>query len=330
MKYRRLGGAGVKVSEISLGSWISCDDLNAKEDSFRIIEKAYECGINFFDSANVYSQGRAEIILGEALRKFPRETCVIATKVYWPMGEGPNQRGLSRKHIMEESEKSLKRLGTDYIDLYYCHWFDHEVPVEETLRAMDDLIRRGMILYFGVSNWTAAQISEGLRVCDRFLLDRMVANQPSYNMFDRYIEKETIPLCMKNGIGQVVYSPLAQGTLTGKYRRGTEYAAGSRAANRNIKAEVTVWDYLNDEILGQVEKLTQIADEAGVRLSQLALAWILRQTNVASALTGASRPSQVEENVKASDISLSDGLLSRIGEVLDSGAYTVKHNIVLE
>ena len=329
MNYRRLGKAGVKVSEISLGSWLSCDDLKAKEDSFKIIEKAYDCGINFFDTADAYSQGRAEIILGEALKKFPRETCVIATKVYWPTGEGPNGRGLSRKHIMEAVDKSLKRLGTDYIDLYYCHWFDHEVEVEETVRAMNDLVRCGKILYFGVSNWTAAQISEGLRVCDHYLLDRMVANQPSYNMFDRYIEKESIPLCEKNGIGQVVYSPLAQGMLTGKYRLGMEYPAGSRATKRDVRAEVTIWDYLNDDLLGQIEKLIQVAEEAGISLSNLALAWILRQKNVSSTLVGASRPSQVEENTKASGVKLSDDILKRIDEILKSGSYTVKHNIIL-
>ncbi len=211
MLYRRLGRTGLKVSEISLGTWISCDNLAQKEASIRIIDAAYQAGINFFDTANVYSDGRAETILGEALAKYPRESYVLATKVFWPMGDGPNDRGLSRKHVFEQVDKSLRRLGVDYLDLYYCHWFDKETPIDETLRAMDDLIARGKVLYLGVSNWTAAQISQGLCTVERYRLHPIVANQPSYNMFDRYIEQESLPLCARHGIGLVVYSPLAQG-----------------------------------------------------------------------------------------------------------------------
>jgi aryl-alcohol dehydrogenase-like predicted oxidoreductase len=328
MHYRRLGRTGLKVSEISLGTWISCDNLDEKAASLRIVDKAYECGVNFFDTANVYSDGRAETILGEALRKHPRDSYVLATKVYWPMGSGPNDRGLSRKHIHEQIDKSLKRLGVDYVDLYYCHWFDPATPVDETLRAMHDLVARGKVLYVGVSNWTAAQISAGLRAVEHYRLHPIVANQPSYNMFDRYIEKESIPLCSQHGIGQVVYSPLAQGMLTGKYRKGGEVPDDSRAANRGIKAEVTVGDYLHDELLEKVEKLRPIAAQLGLSLAQLALAWVLRQPNVASALVGASRPQQIEENVKASGTIIPDDVMRKIEDILIVKSYVVKHNIV--
>jgi aryl-alcohol dehydrogenase-like predicted oxidoreductase len=309
MNYRKLGRSGLKVSEISLGSWISCDNLEQKQTSFDIIDKAYSLGINFFDTANAYSGGRAETILGEALQKYPRSSYVLATKVFWPMGQGPNERGLSRKHIFDQVHASLKRLDTDYIDVYYCHWFDSETPLEETLRAMDDLVRQGKVLYVGVSNWTAAQISEGLRVSDHYMLDRIVANQPS-------------------GIGQVVYSPLAQGVLTGKYRRGMALPEGSRAANTGVRAEVMVSDYLTLEILGAVEELLLIAGDMNVKLSQLALAWVLRKQNVASALIGASRPEQVEDNVKASGLQLSAAVLDKIEEILSTIKHPVKHNIV--
>lgn len=329
MQYRNLGRTGMKVSEISLGTWLSCDSLEAKTESINIIDKAYELGVNFFDTASSYSAGRSETILGEALKKYPRNSYVLATKVYFPMGPGVNDMGLSRKNIFQQVEASLKRLGTDYIDLYYCHWFDLNTPVEETLRAMDDLVHQGKILYIGVSNWTAAQISEGLRVCDNYRLYKMAANQPSYNLFDRYIEKESIPLCEKNGISQVVYSPLAQGILTGKYKKGMKAPEGSRAANPGAKAAVTVWDYLNDELLDKVEGLEKIAAEMGISLSQLTLAWILRQPNVASTITGASRPSQVEENVKASGTKLAGDVLEKIEELVKDLKYVIKHNIIL-
>ena len=328
MQYRRLGSSGLKVSEISLGSWLSCNQFNEKENTIRIIEKAYDCGINFFDTSNAYSGGRAEIVLGEAVRKFERGSFVLATKVYWPAGKGITNQGLSRKHIMEQVHSSLKRLDTDHIDLYYCHWFDTEVPLDETLRALDDLVRAGKIFYIGVSNWTAAQIEEGLEVCDQYLLNKIVANQPSYNMFDRFIEKDTIPFCEKNGIGQVVYSPLAQGVLTGKYRPGMQYPANSRATNSEAKAEVTVWDYLNEDTLLQVEKLMAVSNDIGISLSLLALRWVLRQPNVSSALTGASKPSQVEENVKASGLIIPDDVWIAIDAILDSSTQTIKHNII--
>lgn len=329
MKYRKLGRYGIRVSEISFGSWISCDNLDNMQPSIEIIKKAYDCGINFFDTADAYSDGRAEIILGEALKDYRRESYVLATKVYWPTGNGPNDRGLSRKHIMESIDNSLRRLKTDYVDIYYCHWFDKTVPIDETLRAMDDIVRQGKALYIGVSNWTASQIGEGLRVCDRYLLNPIAVIQSSYNMMDRYIEKETMPLCEKNGVGIVVYSPLAQGVLTGKYRLGASIPAGSRADLHSNMGEVSVKDFLHEECLNAVEKLDVIAKRMGVSLAQLALAWVLRKESVSSAIIGASRPSQVEENARASGIILSEEVVEEISSILDSMSYVVKHNIIL-
>jgi voltage-dependent potassium channel beta subunit len=316
MKYRRIGNSGLKVSEISLGSWLTYGGYVGKEQAISIIDKAYELGINFFDTANIYMNGEAEKIVGEALRKYPRESYVLATKVWGPMGERPNDRGLSRKHIMEQCEASLKRLGLDYIDLYYCHAFDYDTPLEETLRAMDDLVRQGKVLYIGISNWTAAQIAEALSIIDKYLLHRIVANQPLYNMFAREIEKEIIPLCERNGIGQVVYSPLAQGVLAGKYKAVNDAPTGSRASDKHGSETVKSW--LKDENLRKVERLHPIAEELGLTLAQLALAWTLRQPNVSSSIIGASTPEQVEDNVKASGVTIPDEVLAQIDEILQS------------
>lgn len=311
MKYRKLGRTGLNVSEISLGSWLTYGGYVEKEKAVNSIHKAYELGINFFDTANVYERGQAEIVVGETLRNYSRESYVLATKVYGGMGDGPNDRGLSRKHIMEQCNASLKRLEHDYIDLYYCHRFDNETPLEETLRALDDLVTQGKVLYVGVSEWTAAQMVEAHAIADKSLLDRIVVNQPVYNMFNRYIEKEVIPMGTEKGISQVVFSPLAQGILTGKYRKGQEIPADSRAQSKN-------WNdnQITEEQLEKVEKLIKISEELGYKVSQLALAWILRQDNVASALIGASRPEQVEENCKASDIILSKDVIDSIETIL--------------
>lgn len=314
MNYRKLGRTGLKVSEISLGSWLTYGNSTEKATAIEIIDTAYDLGINFFDTANVYALGEAEIIVGEALKKYPRESYVLATKVFWPMGEGPNDRGLSRKHVFEQAHASLKRLGVDYIDIYYCHRYDPETPVEETLRTIDDLIRQGKILYAGVSEWTAAQMAEALQTADRYLLDRIVVNQPQYNMLNRYIEKEVIPFGIKNGIAQVVFSPLAQGILTGKYKPGTEIPQDSRAADPN--SNMYILNNLKDEILVKVQKLDNLAKEMGISLSQLALAWTLRIDNVASAIIGASKVSQVKENAKASGIKLSEEILKKIEAIL--------------
>jgi len=328
MQYRNLGRSGLKVSEISLGSWISFnndDDIRGPE---RIIDKAYELGINFYDTANGYHKGASETILGKVLSKYPRESYCIATKVYWPVSDNPNDCGLSRKHIMAQIESSMKRLNVDYIDLYYCHWYDSFTPVEETLRTMDDLIKKGMIRYYGVSNWTAAQIAYGLREVERYSLNRISANQPSYSILDRYIENETIPLSEREGIGQVVYSPLAQGVLSGKYGNGSSYPAGSRALNPLAKGEVSIRDFLTDSSLSCVQKLNALAKENSMSLSEMSLAFVLRKPIVSSALTGASSPEQIETNVKASGIKLSDDILKEIDEILKSHPFHVKHNIV--
>lgn len=314
MRYRRLGKTGLKVSEISLGSWLTYGNSTEKETAIQTIDKAYGLGVNFFDTANVYAIGNAEVVVGEALKKYPRESYVLATKVFFPMGEGPNDKGLSRKHVFEQAHASLKRLGVDYIDIYYCHRYDPETPVEETLRTIDDLIRQGKILYAGVSEWTSAQIQEALHVADKYLLDRIVVHQPLYNMLNRKIEHDIIPLCEKNGISQVVFSPLAQGILTGKYKSVNDLPKGSRATDPN--ANYFIDRYLNENNIQLVKQLNDIACELDITMSQLALAWILRQPNISSALIGASRPSQVEENIKASGIQLPEKSLQKIEEIL--------------
>jgi aryl-alcohol dehydrogenase-like predicted oxidoreductase len=317
------------VSEIGFGSWISCDDLSKKHESIELIRTAYECGINLFDTADGYSQGRAEIILGEALAGYGRGSYVLATKVFGRTGPGPNERGLSRKHILEAIDLSLARLKTDYVDIYFCHWFDPNADMEETLRAMDHVVRQGKALYIGVSNWTAAQITEGMRICDKLMLYPIAANQPSYNMLDRYIEAETIPVCERCGIGQIVYSPLAQGVLTGKYAAGAGCPEGSRGALHGGMGAVSVNHYLREDFLRIVGELKAIAGECGILMSQLALAWALRKANVACALIGASRAGQIRENAAASGVKIPDGALRRIDEILSSqDGLPVKHNIV--
>lgn len=311
MNYRKLGGSGLKVSEISLGSWLTYGGYVERENAENAIRTAYDLGINFFDTANVYERGAAEELVGKVLKEYPRESYVLATKVFWPMGDGPNDRGLSRKHVMEQAHASLKRLGHDYVDIYYCHRHDPETPIYETLRAIDDLIRQGKVLYVGVSEWQASQIAEAVGVADRYLLDRIVVNQPKYNMFERYIEKEVIPVSERSGIGQVVFSPLAQGLLTGKYTSASDIPQDSRAAKLDW-----VRNGITEEKIAKVKQLAGIAAELGISVGNLALAWILRQPNVASALIGASRPEQVTENAKASGIALSEDVLTRIEEIL--------------
>ena len=314
MEYRNLGGSGVKVSEISLGSWLTYGGSVAAEEAKACIHKAYDLGINFFDTANVYMRGAAEEIVGDALGGYDRDSYFLATKVYFPMGEGPNDRGLSRKHITEQCHASLRRLGTDYVDLYQCHRYDAYTPLEETMRTLDDLVRQGKVLYIGVSEWTAEQIGDALRIAGEMNLDRIVSNQPRYSMIQRQIEAEVVPLSEREGVGQVVFSPLAQGILTGKYRPGEAPDEGTRAAdpenNRFMQR------LMNEDVLSAVDKLRPIAEEAGLSMPQLALAWILRQPNVSSAIIGASRPEQVEDNASASGVELPDGALERIDEAL--------------
>ncbi|MEK0317804.1 aldo/keto reductase family protein [Cohnella sp. 56] len=313
MKYRRLGNSGLQVSEIGLGSWLTYGSTTAEETAAACISRAYELGINFFDTSNSYSG--AEQVLGNALKAYNRSSYVLATKVFFPQGNGPNERGLSRKHIVEQCEASLKRLGADYIDLYQCHRFDDNTPIEETLRALDDLTAQGKILYAGVSEWNASQIEEAAALGRKLNLRPLVSNQPIYNMFERYIEKENvIEQCQLDGIGLVVFSPLAQGVLTGKYKPGHTIPQDSRAANEKTNGVIN--SYLREDVLTCTAKLEALAAELGFTLSQLALAWVLRQPNVSSAIIGSSRPSQIEENIKAVDLNLTADVLSRVEQIL--------------
>ena len=311
MKYRRLGRSGLKVSEISLGSWLTYGKSVESDTAERTIKQAYDLGINFFDSANVYEQGEGERVMARALRSYPRESYVITTKAFFPMGDGPNDRGLSRKHIMEQLHGSLRRMQLDYVDIFYCHRYDPDTPVEETLRAIDDLIRQGKILYAGVSEWTAAQIEEAVAVADSKLLDRIVVNQPRYSLLNRGIEKEIIPVSQKYGIGQVVFSPLQQGVLTGKYQ-GEVIPEDSRAANEDINQWIK--GYITKDVLDRVNKLTAIAEDIGVSTAQLALAWVLHKPGIVSALVGASRPEQIVENAGATEVRLNPEVIEQIEE----------------
>ncbi len=315
MQYRHLGKYGVKVSEVALGSWLTYGGATEDEAARACIEKAYDLGINFFDTANVYARGKSEEVVGKALAAYVRDSYFLATKVYFPMGDGPNDRGLSRKHIFEQCHLSLKRLGTDYIDLYQCHRYDSETPLEETLVALDDLARQGKILYAGVSEWSADQMGQAMDYVRSAGLHPIASNQPYYNMIGRGIEKEVIPLCEREGIGQVVFSPLAQGVLTGKYKPGQALPEGSRAADPGQNMFMN-GGKLDDDMLVKVEKLGEIASGAGLSMAQLALAWCLRQKNVSSVIIGASRPAQVEDNAGASGKTLSDDVLAAIDETL--------------
>lgn len=315
MKYRRLGSSGMKVSEIALGSWLTYGGAVDSKTSEAVVDRAYELGINFFDTANAYHRGAAEEIVGKALRKYQRDSYVLATKVFFPMGEGANDKGLSRKHIMEQCDASLKRMGVDYIDLYQCHRYDLDTPLEETLRALDDLVTQGKVLYTGVSEWSAVQLNDAVHMARELNLDRIVSNQPHYNMMKRDIEKDIVPLSEREGIGQVVFSPLAQGVLTGKYKPGAEVPKGSRATDPN--SNMFMESLLKDEQLKKVEKLGSIAKNYQISMAQLALAWILRLDNISSCIIGASRPDQVDENVKASGVEIEAKDLEEIDKILN-------------
>ncbi|WP_046215110.1 aldo/keto reductase family protein [Paenibacillus wulumuqiensis] len=314
MKYRNLGNTGLKVSEIALGSWLTYGTAAEQQAADQCIRTAFEYGINFFDTANAYNRGEGEKAIGAALSAYERSSYVLSTKLFFPMGDGPNDRGLSRKHIMEQCEASLKRLGTDYIDIYFCHRFDQETPVEETLRALDDLTAQGKILYAGVSEWSAAQIAGAAAISERLRLRPLASNQPIYNLFERYIEDEVLPVSMQYGLGQVVFSPLAQGVLTGKYKPGQAPAAGTRAADDSVNQVIN--SYLREDVLHVVAELNELAGSMNISLSQLALAWVLRQPGVSSAIIGATKPHQIQENVEAVNISLNTGVLEQIDEIM--------------
>lgn len=314
MKYRRLGNAGVKLSEIGLGGWLTFGNALALDSGRSLIEQAFKCGINFFDTANVYAAGKCEQMWGELLKPYARSSYVLATKVFFAMGDGPNDRGLSRKHIFEQCHASLRRLNTEYIDLYQCHRYDAETPIEETLRAMDDLVRQGKVLYWGFSEWSGEQIRNVLHLCADHL-ERPKSSQPQYNLLQRRIEHDVMPLCREAGIGQVVWSPLAQGLLTGKYKPGQPPPPGSRVADP--LQNYFIRDKAQDaELLARIARLEPIAKENGCTMAQLALAWILRRSEITSCIMGATTTSQIEENAAAVNVVLSDATIRRIEEAL--------------
>jgi voltage-dependent potassium channel beta subunit len=314
MEHRHLGRSGMKVSEIAYGNWITHGSQVAEDAAKACVAAALDEGITTFDTADVYARGRAEEVLGRALHGLRRESVEIFTKVYWPTGAGPNDRGLSRKHIMESAHASLRRLQTDYLDLYQAHRYDHETPLEETLRAFDDLVRQGKVLYVGVSEWRAEEISAALAIAGQLGLDRIVSNQPQYNMLWRVIEAEVLPLCMKEGIGQIAWSPIAQGVLTGKYQAGRDVPAGSRATDPSGSGFIR--EYLAEEILSRIAGLRAIAQDAGLSMAQLAIAWVLQNPGVSAAIIGAARPEQISENARASGVRLDEAVLRRIDETL--------------
>ncbi len=313
MEYRDLGASGLKVSEISLGNWITHGGQIGDEAAIECVHAALEAGITFFDTADVYEIGKAEAVLGRALKGVRRSLYSVATKVFWPVGDGPNDRGLSRKHIIESCNLSLERLQTDYVDLYQAHRFDPAVPLEETMRAFEDLVRWGKALYIGVSEWTAPQIARALEIADQMGFDRIVSSQPQYSMLWRVPEAEVIPLCKKEGIGQICWSPLAMGVLTGKYEPGQPPPPGSRGERGSGVAK----SFLADETLRAVQGLKPVAAEAGLSMAQLALAWVLQNDGVSSAIIGATKPEHVSDNVAAAGVRLEAALLERIDEVLE-------------
>ncbi len=314
MEHRHLGHSGLLVSEIAYGNWITHGSQVEEETALACVRAALEEGVSTFDTADAYAAGRAEEVLGRALKDVPRESVEIFTKVYWPVGDGPNNSGLSRKHITESLHGSLRRLGTDHVDLYQAHRYDHDTPLEETMRTFDDLVRAGKVLYIGVSEWRAEEISAALAIARELGLDRIVANQPQYNMLWRVIEPEVVPLCEREGIGQVVFSPIAQGVLTGKYAPGAEPPAGSRATDPSGAGFVRRW--LDEPVLTAVDGLRPLAAQAGLTLAQLAVAWVLQNPNVSAAIIGASRPEQVRDNVGAAGRKLDADLMRAIDEVL--------------
>ncbi|GAB3437267.1 aldo/keto reductase family protein [Actinophytocola sediminis] len=320
MEFRRLGRSGLNISEISYGNWLTHGSQVEEDQAQACVRAALDAGVTTFDTADVYANTRAESVLGRALAGQRRESLEIFTKVFWPTGPGgPNDRGLGRKHIIESANASLTRLQTDYLDLYQAHRFDPTVPLEETFLAFADLVRAGKVLYIGVSEWKADQIKAGAAIA-RELNVPFISNQPEYSMLWRIIEPEVVPASEEAGISQIVWSPVAQGVLTGKYLPGQEVPAGSRATDETGKKFIA--RKLRDEVLEKVQNLRPIAEEAGLSMAQLAVAWVLQNKNVASAIIGATRPEQVVENVKAAGVTLDADVLTAIDKVLDGVVET--------
>jgi aryl-alcohol dehydrogenase-like predicted oxidoreductase len=315
MQTRNLGRSGLKITEIAYGNWITHGSQVEEEAAVACVRQALDVGITTFDTADVYAGTRAESVLGKALAGERREGLEIFTKVYWPTGPGANDHGLSRKHILESIEGSLRRLGTDHVDLYQAHRYDHETPLEETMLAFADVVRSGKALYIGVSEWRAEEIRAAVPLA-RELHVPLVSNQPQYNMLWRVIEAEVVPACEELGLSQVVWSPIGQGALTGKYLPGQAPPAGSRATDASGGADM-IKRWLQDDVLTAVQNLAPLADQAGLSLAQLAVAWTLQNPNVATAIIGASRPEQVTENAKAAGVVLEDDLMKAIDDVLD-------------
>ncbi|MFX0016270.1 MAG: aldo/keto reductase family protein [Promethearchaeota archaeon] len=315
MKYRHVGSTGLKISEISLGSWLTYGGSQDKEASREIVVKAIEHGINFIDIADVYSGGNAEKVIGEIIQEenYNRKDLVISSKAFWPMSKGVNDKGLSRKHIMESIEGTLDRLNTDYLDIYFCHRFDRYTPLEETIQAMSNLVDRGVIHYWGTSVWTAVQLERAYWMAKSLGCHPPVVEQPQYHMLNRYIEipQGVIETCRHNGMGIVCFSPLCQGVLTGKYNDGVP------SESRGASTDWLKWD-LNPENIEKVKQLQPIADYLNVQMSQLALAWILRHEEISCAITGATKPQHVESNVQASGLKLDNKTINQIEEILNN------------
>lgn len=320
MEFRHLGRSGFKVSAISYGNWLTHGSQVEDQIAIDCVNTALELGITTFDTADVYADTRAEEVLGRALANQRRDALEICTKVYWPTGSGPNDMGLSRKHIMASVHGSLRRLGTDYIDVYQCHRYDVDTPLEETMETFADLIHAGKVMYMGVSEWTADQI-RAAAVMARDLHIQLVSNQPQYSMLWRVIEGEVIPASEEVGVSQIVWSPIAQGVLTGKYKPGEGIPEGSRATDDKGGAGFVKW-LLRDEVLEAVQRLIPVADEIGCSMAQLAVAWVLRNPNVSSAIVGASRPEQLRDNIGALDVTIDDELAARIDRILEPVAIT--------
>jgi aryl-alcohol dehydrogenase-like predicted oxidoreductase len=308
------------VSEISYGNWITHGSQVESEAAIKCVREALNQGITTFDTADVYANTKAEVVLAKALKGVRRESYELFTKVYWPTGPGKNDRGLSRKHIMESCHASLKRLKTDHIDLYQLHRFDFETPLEESLSALDDLVRQGKVMYVGFSEWTAEQIARGLKIQDQRGYNRFVSSQPQYSALWRVIEAEVVPLSQREGIGQIVWSPMAQGVLTGKYLPGKKAPAGSRATDKKSGAAM-ISRWMKDDVLEAVQLLKPIAESVDLSMSQLALAWVLQNPSVSSAIMGATKPAQIKDNVKASGVKLPaevmkaiDGAIGKVAE----------------
>jgi aryl-alcohol dehydrogenase-like predicted oxidoreductase len=318
MEFRHLGRSGLLISEIAYGNWITHGSQVEEEAADACVKAALDVGITTFDTADVYAGTRAEEVLGRALKGQRREGLEIFTKVFWPTGPGPNDRSLSRKHIMESINGSLRRLQVDYVDLYQAHRYDYSTPLEETMQAFADVVRQGKALYIGVSEWTASEIRAGWELAQDLKI-QLVSNQPQYSMLWRVIESEVVPTSEELGIGQVVFSPIAQGVLTGKYKPGQAPPAGSRATDDKSGADF-ISRLLADEVLTTVQRLQPLADQAGLTMAQLAVAWVLQNPNVSAAIVGASRPEQVYDNAKASGVKLESDLLKAVDEILYSVA----------